>query len=73
MHANGAHLACARDELNRRARHAKSDRDFGADRHQLEMAGERARDPLISLVAAVIAHAFAHEATAHADTQSRLP
>jgi hypothetical protein len=72
MHANGAHLASARDELNWRARHAESDRDFGADRHKLEMARERARDPLISLVAAVVTHAFTDEATAHADTQARL-
>jgi hypothetical protein len=36
------------------------------------MARERARDPLISLVATVVTHAFADEATAHADTQARL-
>jgi hypothetical protein len=72
MHANGAHLASARDELNWRARHAEPDRDFGADRHQFEMARERARDPFVPLVAAVITHAFTQQATAHADTQARL-
>lgn len=58
--------------MNRRARDAHPYRDFGADRHQLEVTRERARDPLIPLVSAVVPHALTQQATAHADAEPRL-
>ncbi len=71
VHTARTNAVAAPHEVNRRARHAHPDRDFGADRHQLEMARERARDPLIPLVSAVVTHALTQQATAHADAQPR--
>lgn len=72
MHAERTNTVAAPHELYWRARHAHPDRNFGAERHQLEMARERARDPLIPLVSAVVTHALTQQAAAHADARPRL-